>query len=83
MSQSRHIDPESVDAFLAERGPGDVISGRVDSIVSFGAFVEVAPGVHGLLHESEWSGPPELGQQIDVRIADVDRERRRISLTPA
>lgn len=83
MSEPRHIDPESVDAFLAERGPGDAISGRVDTIVSFGAFIELVPGVHGLLHESEWSAPPELGQKIDVRIADVDRQRRRISLRPA
>ena len=82
MSEQRQIDLQSVDAYLAERGPGDAVTGRVDSIVGFGTFVELAPGVHGLLHESEYRERPELGQQLDVRIVDVDRERRRISLTP-
>ncbi len=82
MNEQRRIDPRSVDAFLAGRGPGDAVTGRVDSIVAFGAFVELAPGVHGLLHESEYRARPEVGQQLDVRIADVDRQRRRISLTP-
>ncbi len=74
--------PQLVDAFLAERSPGDTIVGRVHSTVAFGAFVELAPGAHGLLHEFEYRELPEPGYQLDVRIADVDRERRRISLTP-
>ncbi len=69
--------------------PGSIVSGKVTKIVPFGAFVELAPGVEGLVHISEvsWSrveAPEEvlsIGDEIDVRIIDIDLQRRRISLS--
>lgn len=69
--------------FLARHQIGDVVEGTVSSVVSFGAFVEVAAGVDGLLHESVWGTQPDLGSTLRVQIADVDVERRRISLAVA
>jgi len=67
----------------------DVIEGTVKRLVHFGAFVEVAPGVEGLVHISEIAnrhiGTPEEvleeGQQIDVKVLDVNEDEKRISLS--
>lgn len=68
---------------------GSEVSGRVMRLESFGAFVEIAPGLEGLLHISELGRdrriqhPREavqLGQDLRVRIKSVEPERRRISL---
>ena len=75
-------DEEAIERFLDAHDVGDELAGVVDSIVSFGAFIKVAEGVHGLLHESEYRDRPSLGSAIKVRIADVDREARRMSLLP-
>jgi small subunit ribosomal protein S1 len=68
---------------------GDVISGTVSRLADFGAFVEVAPGVDGLVHLSEISyesvpHPSRLlkeGDRVDVLVLKIDEERRRISLS--
>ncbi|ABG04971.1 SSU ribosomal protein S1P [Rubrobacter xylanophilus DSM 9941] len=68
---------------------GDVIHGRVTKLVSFGAFVEVAEGVEGLIHISELAEhhvetPDEIvrsGDEVDARVIDVDPRRRRLSLS--
>ncbi|HUC08204.1 MAG TPA: 30S ribosomal protein S1, partial [Solirubrobacterales bacterium] len=68
--------------------PGDVLEGSVTKVVAFGAFVEILPGVEGLVHISElsWShvNHPsevlEIGQTVKVKVLDIDRERQRISL---
>ncbi len=70
-------------------GPGDTVSGVVRNIQDYGAFVEVAPGVEGLLHISEIAreriGHPSerltKGEVIDVYIKDLDTERRRVLLS--
>ena len=85
MSRSNQNNPEPAwTEFVSAHGPGDILSGRVTSIVSFGAFVEVAPGVDGLMHTSEWKDGvvPELEQTLSVRIQDIDVERHRLSLVP-
>ena len=70
--------------FLARRTAGEVIDGTVVSVVPFGAFVEVADGVHGLVHESEWRGPvPAPGTALRVEVLDVDVANARMSLRPA
>jgi ribosomal protein S1 len=61
----------------------------VTKLVSFGAFVEVAEGVEGLIHISELADhhvetPDEIvrsGDEVDARIIDVDARRRRLSLS--
>jgi small subunit ribosomal protein S1 len=68
---------------------GEVISGQVTKIVPFGAFVRVAQGIEGLVHISELSpvhveSPEEIvqvGEQVQVKVIDVDVTRRRISLS--
>jgi predicted RNA-binding protein with RPS1 domain len=68
---------------------GDIVSGKVTKLVPFGAFVSVADGIEGLVHISEMSQEhvetPEqvvvVGEEVQVKIIDVDLARRRISLS--
>jgi small subunit ribosomal protein S1 len=68
---------------------GDVVRGRVTKVVTFGAFVEIGPGVAGLVHISELAAhhvenPREVvtqGDDTPVKIIEVDAERRRLSLS--
>jgi small subunit ribosomal protein S1 len=68
---------------------GDVVRGVVTKVVTFGAFVEILPGVEGLVHISELAqhhveNPREIvsqGDEVNVRILEVDAERRRLSLS--
>jgi small subunit ribosomal protein S1 len=72
-----------------EKPAGSTVSGKVTKIVPFGSFVEIAPGVEGLVHISElaWEHvefPEEVvsvGEQVEAKIIDIDLERRRISLS--
>jgi small subunit ribosomal protein S1 len=74
-------------AILDRLNPGDVVDGTISNIVDFGAFVDL-DGMDGLIHISElsWSHvnhPSEvldIGQQVKVKVLDIDRERQRISL---
>jgi small subunit ribosomal protein S1 len=77
----------------ADRFPeGAVLTGRVMRLESFGAFVEVAPGLEGLVHVSEFGAGRRLnhareavqvGQDVRVRVLNVDPVKRRISLSMA
>ncbi|MGX4256746.1 30S ribosomal protein S1 [Bacillus sp. YH3-2-B2] len=68
---------------------GDVLEGKVQRLVSFGAFVEILPGVEGLVHISQISnkhiGTPhevlEEGQTVKVKVLDVNESEERISLS--
>lgn len=68
---------------------GDVLEGTVTKVVSFGAFVEILDGVEGLVHISELAdhhveNPAEvveLGANLNVKILEIDEERRRLSLS--
>ncbi|MGZ4354122.1 MAG: 30S ribosomal protein S1 [Gaiellaceae bacterium] len=70
-------------------GEGDVVQGRVTKVVTFGAFVEILPGVEGLVHISELAqhhveNPREVvsqGDAVAVKIIEVDADRRRLSLS--
>ena len=69
--------------------PGDVLEGKVTKVVTFGAFVEILPGVEGLVHISELAdhhveNPSEVvepGATLNVKILEIDEERRRLSLS--
>jgi small subunit ribosomal protein S1 len=69
--------------------PGDVLDGKVTKVVAFGAFVEILPGVEGLVHISELAehhveNPREVvepGMETKVRVLEIDNERRRLSLS--
>jgi len=74
---------------VAQHQVGDVVEGRVTKIVAFGAFVEIYEGIEGLVHISELANrhverPDEVvsvGQTVQVKIIEVDSERRRLSLS--
>ncbi len=74
---------------ISAHRPGDVLGGTVTKVVAFGAFVEILPGVEGLVHISELAdhhveSPSEVvepGATLDVKILEIDEERRRLSLS--
>ncbi len=75
--------------FERKHQTGEVISGAVTKLVPFGAFVRVGEGIEGLVHISELSDQhiesPEqvvqVGEEVRVKVVDVDVQRRRISLS--
>jgi 4-hydroxy-3-methylbut-2-enyl diphosphate reductase len=68
---------------------GDIVEGKIVRLVDFGAFVELEPGVDGLVHISQISDrhiakPSEevqVGQRVKVKIIDLNKESRRIGLS--
>ena len=69
--------------------PGKKISGKVMSITDYGAFVEIEPGIEGLIHVSEMSWTKkikhpskllEVGQEVECQVLEVDAAAKRISL---
>jgi small subunit ribosomal protein S1 len=68
---------------------GDELEGTVTKVVTFGAFVEILDGVEGLVHISELAphhveNPREVvqpGDDVKVKILEIDSERRRLSLS--
>ncbi len=79
---------DRIEQLLNDICAGDIKSGRVTNLCSFGAFVDLG-GVEGLIHISElsWgrvahpSDALRIGQEIEVYVLNVDRERRRIGLS--
>jgi 4-hydroxy-3-methylbut-2-enyl diphosphate reductase len=75
--------------FTANYNIGDVVTAKVVKLVTFGAFAEIIPGVDGLIHISQIAdrriGKPEdvlsEGQEVQVKITDVDADSKRISLS--
>ena len=68
---------------------GDVLTGKVSSIADYGCFVNLGEGLEGLVHVSEmdWANKNinphkfvEVGQEVKVKVLEVDPERRRVSL---
>ncbi|MCU1584458.1 MAG: ribosomal protein, partial [Microbacteriaceae bacterium] len=80
-------DPWQV--FARTHAIGQVAPGKVTKLVPFGAFVRVAEGIEGLVHISELSGKHvelaeqvvSVGDEVFVKVIDIDLERRRISLS--
>src|SRR5918995_748546 len=80
---------EQRQAILERLQPGLVIEGQISNIVEFGAFVEILEGVEGLVHISELAqqhveNPREIvhpGDDVRVKILEIDSERRRLSLS--
>ena len=77
------------DSFVKEHEVGDIVKGKVVNLLDFGAFVEVADGVEGLVHVSEisWdhvekpSDELNIGDEIEVKIISLDKEEEKIGLS--
>ena len=75
--------------FMTGYNVGDVVDAKIVKLMTFGAFAEILPGVDGLIHISQIAdrriGKPEdvlsEGQEVQVKIVDVDAEHKRISLS--
>ena len=84
LEEQRREDRERI---LDRLQPGLIVEGQISNIVDFGAFVDLS-GIDGLIHISElsWShvNHPseilEIGQNVQVKVLDIDRDRQRISL---
>ncbi len=85
----KQLTPHPWDNLDAELKVGDKIKGKVVVIADYGAFVEIAPGVEGLIHVSEMSWSQHLrsaqdflkvGDEIEAAILTLDREDRKMSL---
>ena len=77
------------DAALEKLVPGTKVKGNVTRTETFGAFVQLAPGVEGLVHIGELAGGKQArharelvkpGDALEVTVMSIDREKRRISL---
>ncbi len=85
----KQLEPHPWEVLDPDLKEGDVVKGKVTVIADYGAFVEIAPGVEGLLHVSEMSWSTHLrsaqdfvkvGDEIDVKILQLDRKERKLSL---
>lgn len=84
----RALAADPWEASIADLVEGDIVKGTVQRVQPFGAFVEIVPGVDGLLHVSAFGKrvghPSEMvnpGDEIAVRVEGVDRGNRRLSLS--
>ena len=85
----KQLTPHPWDALDAELKVGDHVKGKVVVIADYGAFVEIAPGVEGLIHVSEMSWSQHLrsaqdflkvGDEVEAVILTLDRDERKMSL---
>ncbi|KHF40355.1 30S ribosomal protein S1 [Halalkalibacter okhensis] len=81
--------PGPWESYSGKVSVGDVVEGVVRRLVSFGAFIELAPGVEGLVHISQIANrhigtPSEVlteGEKVEVKVLDVNIDEKRISLS--
>ena len=85
----KQLEPDPWDTVEEKLGTDAVVEGTVTRLMDFGAFVEILPGIEGLLHVSQMGrervrrvqDAVKVGQQFSVRIQSVDRGAERISLS--
>ena len=85
----KQTEPSPFEQATANLNEGDVFEGEVKSLTNFGAFVEVADGIQGLVHVSEISNKHvdkpsdvlKVGQTVKVKVLNIDSSDRRISLS--
>lgn len=85
----KQLTPHPWDALSAELKVGDKVKGKVVVMADYGAFIEIAPGVEGLIHVSEMSWTQHLrsaqdfmkvGDEVEAVVLTLDRDERKMSL---
>ena len=85
----KQLTPHPWDALDPNLNVGDIVKGKVVVIADYGAFIEIAPGVEGLIHVSEMSWSQHLrtaqdflkiGDDVEAKVLTLDREERKMSL---
>jgi len=85
----KQLEPDPWENIAERYPPGTVMRGKVRNITNFGVFVEIEPGIDGLVHISDLSWTKRIkhpsdmikkGQELDVVVLNIDTEERRISL---
>lgn len=85
----KQLTPHPWDKLSEELKVGDTVKGKVVVLADYGAFVEIAPGVEGLIHVSEMSWSQHLrsaqdflkvGDEVEAQILTLDRDERKMSL---
>jgi len=85
----RKLEPSPWEKFISEVKAGDIVSGKIKSIVDYGVFVELREGISGFVHISNvsWSKVDNLeehfkvGQEVRAKVLEIDPEKRRIQLS--
>jgi small subunit ribosomal protein S1 len=86
----KQLTPHPWDVLDENIQPGTQVKGRIVNIEDYGAFLEIIPGVEGLIHISEvsWSNQPinskeffNVGEEHDAMVVTIDREERKMSLS--
>lgn len=85
----KQLMPKPFELFKQNHKPGDVLKGTVVNLLDFGAFVRLDDGVEGLIHVSQIahhhvekpSDEYNIGQEVEVKILEIDDERQRIALS--
>ena len=85
----KQLEPHPWEALSADLKVGDKVKGKVVVLADYGAFVEIAPGVEGLIHVSEMSWSTHLrsagdfvkiGDEVEAVVLTLDKDERKISL---
>ncbi|HMQ47709.1 MAG TPA: 30S ribosomal protein S1 [Saprospiraceae bacterium] len=86
----KQLQPHPWEVLSAGISEGSIVKGKIVNIEDYGAFLEIQPGVEGLIHVSEvsWSNQPinareyfKLGQDHEAKVVTIDREERKMSLS--
>lgn len=85
----KQLTPNPWDSLDKNLKPGDIVKGKVEMVTDYGAFVEIAPGIEGLIHVSEMSWTQHLrsafdfiknGEEVEAVILSIEPEERKMSL---
>ncbi len=86
----KQLTPHPWDTLPEEIQEGSIVKGKIVNIEDYGAFLEILPGVEGLIHVSEisWSSTPvnakdffEMGQEYEAKVVTLNKEDRKMSLS--